>query len=95
MYYVYILSNRWHSVFYTGMTNDIHRRLFEHKNKIFKDSFTKRFNVDHILYGEEQPTWEAAINREQEIKKVHRQYRIQLIEKLNPGLVDPAAGWTS
>jgi putative endonuclease len=95
MYYIYILSNRWHSVFYTGLTNDIHRRISEHKSKVFKSAFTRRFNVDQLLYYEEVAGFKGAIAREQEIKKLHRQYKMQLIMRINPALADLAADWTA
>jgi len=91
MYYVYILSNRWHTVFYTGMTNDIHRRIFEHKMKVFRNAFSRRYNCDHLLYYEERHTAEDALRREYDVKHLSRENKMQLIKKVNPGLVDLAA----
>ncbi|MEI9921536.1 MAG: GIY-YIG nuclease family protein [Bacteroidota bacterium] len=94
MYYVYILSNRWHSVFYTGFTNDIQRRIFEHKTKVFKDAFTRRFNVDRLMYYEMRDTYKDAIAREQEVKHLRREYKMQLIRRMNPGMVDLSIRWS-
>jgi putative endonuclease len=75
------------------MTNNIRRRIAEHKTKAFKSTFTKRYNCDHLLYYEEQPTFEDAIRREQDIKHLRREYKMQLITRINPDLVDLAGKW--
>jgi putative endonuclease len=93
MYYVYILSNQWHTVFYTGMTNDIRRRLFEHKNKLFRHAFTRRFNCNQLLYYERRNSFDDAIRREQDVKRLDRPYKMQLIKTINPKMVDLAADW--
>lgn len=93
MYYIYILSNRWHTVFYTGLTNDIVRRTFEHKNKVFKGAFTRRYNCDKLLYFEMRETLQDAMNREREVKKLHRQFKMQLILAMNPKMDDLAKDW--
>ena len=93
MYYVYILSNRWHTVFYTGLTNDIRRRTFEHKTKVYRTAFTRRYNCDHLLYYEKRDSLDDAIHREQELKRLHRPYKMQLIMRDNPKLIDLAAEW--
>jgi len=93
MYYVYILSNRWHTVLYTGLTNDIRRRIKEHKSKVYKRSFTRKYNCDQLLYYEERDSLKDAIHREQEIKRLDRVYKKQLINAKNPTWKDLAADW--
>ena len=67
-YYVYILSNNHNNVIYTGVTNDLIRRVYEHKNHFDKSSFTARYNVDKLVYFEMTNDVESAINREKQIK---------------------------
>ncbi len=66
-YFVYILANRLSSVLYTGVTNDLIRRVYEHKQH-FVDGFTKRYNVQRLVYFEELDDIETAITREKQIK---------------------------
>jgi len=81
-YTVYILTNKNNSVLYTGMTNNIDSRLYQHKNKIF-DGFTKKYNVDKIVYFEKLNTLEEAINREKQLKSGSRAKKMELINKFN------------
>ncbi|NMM93149.1 GIY-YIG nuclease family protein [Bifidobacterium oedipodis] len=87
MYYVYILANASNSVIYIGMTSDIHRRMFEHKNKLI-DGFTKQYNVHKLVYAEEYPTANEAISREKQLKKWRREKKDALINKQNPSWSD-------
>ncbi|MBR3307918.1 MAG: GIY-YIG nuclease family protein [Lachnospiraceae bacterium] len=82
-YYVYILSNWNNNVLYVGMTNDIKRRLYEHKNKMI-DGFTKKYNVDKLVYVEETNNVNAAIEREKQLKKWRREKKRALVESVNP-----------
>ena len=82
-YYVYILTRERNSVFYTGVTNDLVRRVYEHKTGDVK-GFTKRYNVKQLVYYEYFDEIESAITREKVIKKWKRRYKIYAIEKLNP-----------
>lgn len=93
MYYVYILSNKWHTVFYTGLTNDIRRRTFEHRTKKYRNAFTAKFNCDKLMYYEECDSLEYAIQRERDVKRLDRVYKMQLIMRLNPTLKDLSEGW--
>ncbi|MDP2918788.1 MAG: GIY-YIG nuclease family protein [Dehalococcoidia bacterium] len=81
-YYVYIMSNR-SSTLYIGVTNDLLRRVAEHKQKI-TDGFTKRYNIDRLVYFEAGGTAESAIMREKQIKSWGRERKIELIESMNP-----------
>jgi putative endonuclease len=82
LYYVYILTNANNTVLYTGVTNDLERRLFEHKKKI-NDGFTNKYNIDKLIYFEEFQFIEQAIAREKQIKKYSRIKKSALIEKFN------------
>ncbi len=83
LYCVYILTNRRHTVLYTGVTNDLCRRVYEHRSKLV-EGFTKRYNVDKLIYYEvfEQP--EYAIQREKQIKGGSRAKKIALVNGMNP-----------
>ena len=81
--YVYILTNKHKNVIYTGITNDLVRRVHEHKNKIF-EGFTRKYNVDHLVYYETHIDICDAIHREKIIKKKSRRGRVILIETMNP-----------
>jgi putative endonuclease len=82
-YYVYILTNKHNRMFYVGFTDDIQRRIGEHKNKKY-DGFTKKYNVDKLVYFKTHLTDEDAKSREKRIKRWRREWKIKLIEKVNP-----------
>ncbi|HLF72012.1 MAG TPA: GIY-YIG nuclease family protein [Dehalococcoidia bacterium] len=82
-YYVYILSNNAGNVLYTGVTNDLIRRVYEHRGK-FVDGFTSRYNVIRLVYYEATDDVEGAITREKQIKAGPRRKKIELINALNP-----------
>jgi putative endonuclease len=81
-YYVYILTNASHTVLYTGMTNDLKRRVYEHKQKL-ASKFTARYNVDALVYYETGIDVREIIAREKQIKAGSRQDKIDLIESIN------------
>jgi len=81
-YYVYILTNKSNSL-YLGITNDLHRRLYEHKNKLIP-GFTKKYNINRLIYYEVFDNPEIAIQREKEIKGWTRKKKLELIKKSNP-----------
>ena len=83
MYYVYILTNKGNSVLYTGVTNNLKRRIFEHKNKL-ADGFTKKYNVDKLIYFDYTTDIYSAISREKQIKGWRREKKIDLINVMNP-----------
>ena len=91
-FYVYILTNRKNGVLYTGLTNELERRIGEHKNKILK-GFTYKYNVDKLVYFEEFETYEEAFLRERRLKKWKRDWKINLIVKENPNWTDLSAEW--
>ena len=86
-YFVYIMTNKWNKVLYTGVTNDLIRRVLEHKNKVL-DGFTRRYNLNKLVYFEVAEDIEAAILREKQIKGGSRKGKIELIKSLNPGWID-------
>jgi putative endonuclease len=86
-YYVYILASRIGGTLYIGVTNDIIRRVGEHKLKI-AESFTKKYEVSHLVYFEIFDQIEQAIQREKRLKKWPRAWKISLIEKENPDWID-------
>ena len=87
-YYVYILTNTHRSVVYTGVTNDLIRRVYEHKNHLDKGSFTAQYNIDQLVYYEMTSDVNAAIEREKQIKGWNRKRKNKLIESKNPNWVD-------
>ena len=87
-FYVYILSNINNRVIYTGVTNDLIRRVYEHKQHLDKSSFTAQYNVDCLVYFEETTDIHAAIAREKQIKSWSRMKKFFLIKEKNPALVD-------
>lgn len=82
-YCVYILSSRKNGTLYIGMTDNLIRRVWEHKNKKV-DGFTKKYGVYHLVYFEQHNNPESAIQREKQIKKWNRLWKIRLIEEKNP-----------
>ena len=82
-YYVYITTNWNNKVLYIGVTNNIARRIYEHKNKLI-DGFTKKYNVYKLVYLEEMNDVEAAISREKQLKGWNKDKKIMLIESINP-----------
>ena len=87
-YYVYILSNTSGTTIYTGVTNDLIRRIWEHKHCADSDSFTARYQVHKLVYYEMTGSIEAAISREKQIKGWNRKRKNKLIETMNPGWND-------
>ena len=87
-YYVYILTNKYCTVLYTGVTNDLIRRIYEHKNHLDKDSFTSKYKVDRLVYFEETTDVKAAIEREKQIKSWSREKKTSLIMRMNPKWTD-------
>ena len=84
MYYIYILTNKNNSVLYTGVTNDLKKRLYEHKNKLFPNSFTAKYNAEKLVFFEITSDIKSAIAREKQIKAGSRKKKIDLIESQNP-----------
>jgi len=86
-YYVYIMTNIRNTVLYAGVTNDLIRRVYEHKQKLV-DGFTKKYNIVKLVYYEVFEDIENAILREKHIKAGSRQKKVQLINSMNRGWRD-------
>jgi putative endonuclease len=84
---VYILANKYNNVLYTGVTNNLVKRVYEHKSKIV-EGFTKTYNVDKLVYYEISEEIIVAIEREKQIKGFKRQKKIDLINSFNPNWDD-------
>jgi len=82
-YYVYILTNKRNGTLYIGITNDLIKRVWQHKEKVV-EGFTEKYNVDKLVYYEIFRDPENAIKREKRIKKYPRKWKLNLIEKDNP-----------
>lgn len=82
--YFYIMTNTHHSVLYCGATNDLLRRAQEHKNGVYTNSFTSRYNINKLVYFEVFTLVEDAFAREKQIKGSSRIKKIQLIKRINP-----------
>lgn len=87
-YYVYILTNKNHTVLYTGVTSNLIRRVYEHKNHADPNSFTAKYKVEKLIYFEETTDVRSAIEREKQIKSWKRIQKIMLIQKSNPRFID-------
>jgi putative endonuclease len=90
-YYVYIMTNNYGTL-YTGVTNDLERRILDHKQKLVP-GFTKRYNITRLVYYEETGDVHAAIAREKQIKGWTRGKKVELIESRNPNWENLSAGW--
>jgi putative endonuclease len=90
-YYVYILSSKYKKT-YIGVTNNLERRLYEHKNKLIP-GHTSRYNIDRLVYFEQFEDIEQAIGRETQLKDWRREKKVALIEGMNPQWKDLSDGW--
>jgi putative endonuclease len=86
-YYVYILASKKQGTLYTGVTNDLMRRMYEHKNNL-SSGFSKKYQVHQLVYYEIHNDIYEAILREKQIKKWYRDWKINLIERDNPHWID-------
>ena len=86
--YVYILASKARGTLYIGVTNSLERRYFEHSMGLNSESFTQKYNVKRLVYFEKCDSIEQAIVREKQLKNWHRQWKINLIESVNPGWDD-------
>jgi putative endonuclease len=91
-YYVYLLTNQNNKVMYIGVTNNLERRVYEHKMKLVP-GFTEKYNVNKLVYFEETSDVRAAIAREKEIKKWRREKKNNLVIAANPEWRDLSEGW--
>jgi putative endonuclease len=85
--------NKSNSVNYTGITNDLERRVWEHKNSTNENSFTSKYNINKLVYFEDFYTPESAIAREKQIKGLSREKKLNLIKEMNPEFKDLSEEW--
>jgi putative endonuclease len=86
-FYVYIMANKNHTVFYIGITNNLVRRVYEHKEKLV-EGFTRRYGLTKLAYYEVVSIAEAAIGREKQLKGGSRQNKLDLVKQMNPKWLD-------
>ena len=91
-YYVYILTNYNETTFYIGVTGNLEKRIWEHKNKVL-EGFSAKYNLSKLVYFETTNSIESALNREKQLKRWHRQWKINLIKESNPEFVDLSEQW--
>lgn len=82
-FYVYILSNKNNGTLYVGVTSDLVRRIYEHKNKLL-EGFSKKYDLTNLVYYEVYESPEDAISREKKLKKEYRKNKLKLINEFNP-----------
>ena len=87
-YYVYMMTNSHKNLLYTGVTNDLVRRVYEHRHHLDKGSFTDRYNIEYLVYFESTSDVTAAIEREKQIKGWNRRRKDKLIASKNPNWDD-------
>ena len=87
VFWVYIVASAKNGTLYIGVTSDLLKRIWQHKNKIF-EGFSADYGVDKLMWFEQHSNAEAAITHEKELKKGNRSWKIELIEKTNPGWQD-------
>ena len=92
IYYIYLIANWNNKVMYAGVTNNLERRIYEHKNKLVR-GFTEKYNVNKLVYYEQAKDVVSAIAREKEIKKWRREKKNQLVNKTNPSWKDLSSEW--
>ena len=91
-YYTYILASKRNGTLYVGVTSDLVRRVCEHKNHMIK-GFTERYNVNMLVYFEQTADIREALQREKQLKKWNRKWKLELIEKFNPEWGDLSKDW--
>ncbi len=91
-YFIYIITNRKNSLFYTGLAKNLSRRTWQHKYKLL-DGFSKKYNLDKLVYYEKFYNQKEAVKREKQIKKWSRIKKINLIKRINPKFRDLSDDW--
>jgi len=86
--YIYIMTNKNKTTLYVGVTNNLVKRVYEHKKHLIKNSFTDKYNLEYCIYYEEFAYFSLAIHREKELKKWNRKKKEDLINKINPKWIE-------
>ncbi len=95
LWYVYIMANKSNRVIYIGCTDDLEARILEHKNKVFKKSFTAKYNCNRLVYFEEFENGSEASKRERQMKKWKRDWKDNLMNDMNPSWMDISLNWSN
>ena len=82
-FYIYIITNKMNGTLYIGVTSDLFKRIYEHKNKLV-EGFSKKYDLRKLVYYEYHPTSESALRREKAMKKWNRHWKLKLINEFNP-----------
>ena len=93
IFYVYILANDRNGTIYIGITSNLEKRISEHKTKVYEQSFTSKYEINKLVYYESTENAESAITREKQLKNWKRNWKIDLIEKVNPQWKDLSENW--
>lgn len=93
LFYIYILANDRNGTIYIGVTSNLEKRIKEHKEKVYSDSFTSKYNVSKLVYFESTENSESAIAREKQLKAWKRAWKLDLVEKQNPQWKDLSEQW--
>ncbi len=91
-YYIYILASKRNGTLYVGVTNNLERRLYEHKNNLIQ-GFTSKYKVHSLVYYEQTNDIYSAIKREKQLKGWNRKWKLDLVEKINPEWHDLSVDW--
>ncbi len=91
-YYVYIITNKNNSTFYIGVTNNLMRRMHEHKNELV-EGFSRKYKLKKLVHYEETTDVYSAISREKQLKNWHRDWKLNLIKETNPAFKDLSEEW--
>ena len=92
IYAVYIMTNYNNTTLYIGVTGNLPKRIWEHKNKV-AEGFTKKYNLNKLVYYELTQDAESALNREKQLKRWHREWKLNLIKEMNPDFNDLSEEW--
>lgn len=93
LWYVYFIANKKDGVIYVGITDNLDERIKEHKLKVYPKSFTAKYNCDKLIYFEEFESGDKAILREKQVKKWKRDWKLKLIDDMNPSWADLSINW--
>ena len=92
-YWVYILANKHNNVVYVGMTNDLRRRVLEHKTGKYSTAFTRRYNITKLVWHEQRTGLQETLLHEKRLKRWRRPWKDALITTMNPDWKDLSDGW--